>query len=217
MTTAVIGVGNIGGALARLWTMRGHTVWAGVRDTGSERARKLKEATGARITTVADAVSKAEIVALCVPWPAAQESLREAGGCSGKIIIDATNPVGSDLQSLEVGTTTSGGEMIANWAPRARVVKAFNTIGAYLFGNAQFAGLLADGYFCGDDVDAKSAVRPLIEAAGFEPVDVGPLRSARMLEPLALLWIDLKLKQGFAGDFGFKLLRRSAEGESLTP
>jgi hypothetical protein len=98
--------------------------------------------------------------------------------------------------------------MIASWAPRARVIKAFNTIGAYLFGNAQFGGLTADGYFCGDDAEAKAQVRPLIEDAGFEPVDVGPLKSARMLEALAMLWMDLKINQGFPGDFGFKLLRR---------
>ncbi len=155
MTIAIIGIGNVGGALARLWTSRGHNVWAGVRDTASERAQKLKQETGAQVATVADAVSKAEIVALCVPWPAAQASVREAGDCDGKILIDATNPLRNDLQALEVGTTTSAAETIAGWAPRARVVKAFNTIGASLFGNAQFDGLLADGYFCGDDAERQ--------------------------------------------------------------
>ena len=208
MTGAIIGAGNIGGALARLWTKRGHTVWAGVRDTKSERALQLEQETGANLTTVADAVSKAEIIALCVPWTAVRASLSEAGECAGKILLDATNPVAADLKTLEIGTTTSAGEMIAAWAPQARVIKAFNTIGAYLFGNAQFGGLPADGYFCGDDAAAKVLVAPLIADAGFEPVDVGPLRSARMLEAMAMLWIDLKLNQGFQGDFGFKLLRR---------
>jgi predicted dinucleotide-binding enzyme len=180
----------------------------GVRDAQGARALKLKQETSANLTTVPDAVSKAEIVALCVPWTAARASLSEADGCAGKILLDATNPVAEDLQTLEIGTTTSAGEMIASWAPQARVIKAFNTIGAYLFGNAQFDGLLADGYFCGDDAAAKAFVRPLIEDAGFEPVDVGPLKSARMLEALAMLWIDLKINRGFQGDFGFKLLRR---------
>jgi predicted dinucleotide-binding enzyme len=208
MTIAIIGAGNIGGTLARLWTERGHTVWVGVRDTQSARALKIKQETNANLTTVADAVSKAEIVALCVPWTAVRASLREADDCVGKILIDATNPLAEDLQSMEIGTTTSAGEMIAGWAPRARVIKAFNTVGAYLFGNAQFGELLADGFFCGDDAAAKALVAPLIADAGFEPVDVGPLKSARMLEALAMLWIDLKVNQGVKGDFGFKLLRR---------
>jgi predicted dinucleotide-binding enzyme len=208
MTIAIIGAGNIGGTLARLWTERGHTAWVGVRDTQSARALKIKQEANANVTTVADAVSKAEIVALCVPWTAVRASLREADSCVGKILIDATNPLAEDLQSMEIGTTTSAGEMIASWAPRARVIKAFNTVGAYLFGNAQFDGLLADGFFCGDDAAAKALVAPLIADAGFEPVDVGPLKSARMLEALAMLWIDLKVNQGVKGDFGFKLLRR---------
>jgi hypothetical protein len=208
MIVATIGAGNIGGALTRLWTKRGHTVWVGVRDGQSERALKLGQETNAQVATLADAVSNADIVALCLPWTAVYEFLDETDGCAGKILIDATNPLADDLQSMEIGTTTSAAEMIASWAPQARVVKAFNTVGAYLFGNAQFGALLADGYFCGDDVEAKDIVRPLIEAAGFEPVDVGPLKSARMLEALAMLWIDLKLNERLPGDFAFKLLRR---------
>jgi hypothetical protein len=208
MTTAIIGAGNIGATLARLWTEHGHTVWVGVRDTQSTRALKVRQEANANVTTVAEAVSKAEIVAMCVPWTAVRASLGEADGCVGKILIDVTNPLAEDLQSMEIGTTTSAGETVASWAPRARVIKAFNTVGAYLFGNAQFGGLLADGFFCGDDAAAKALVTPLIADAGFEPVDVGPLKSARMLEALAMLWIDLKVNQGVKGDFGFKLLRR---------
>jgi 8-hydroxy-5-deazaflavin:NADPH oxidoreductase len=208
MTIAIIGAGNIGGALAGLWADRGHTVWVGVRDLQSKRALKLKQQTNANLTTVADAVSKAEIVALCVPWHAVPAALGEATGWAGKILIDVTNPLAADLQSMEIGTTTSAGEMIAEWLPQARVVKAFNTIGAYLFGNAQFDGIVADGYFCGNDAAAKALVWPLIADAGFEPVDVGPLRSARMLEALAMFWIDLMVNERIQGDFAFKLLRR---------
>jgi 8-hydroxy-5-deazaflavin:NADPH oxidoreductase len=208
MTIAIIGAGNIGGALARLWAERGHTVWVGVRDAHSEHALKLKQEINANLTTVADAVAKAEVIALCVPWHAVPATLGEAASWAGKILIDVTNPLAADLQSMEIGTTTSAGEMIADWFPQARVVKAFNTIGAYLFGDAQFAGLVADGYFCGEDAAAKAVVGPLIADAGFEPIDVGPLRSARMLEALAMFWIDLKVNQRIQGDFAFKLLRR---------
>jgi hypothetical protein len=113
-----------------------------------------------------------------------------------------------DLKGLVVGLTTSGAEQIAAWAPNARVVKAFNTIGAMNFGNARFGDSLADGFYCGDDGAAKTVARGLIEDAGFHPVDVGPLTNARLLEPLALLWIDLAVNQKQGANHAFKLLRR---------
>jgi predicted dinucleotide-binding enzyme len=112
------------------------------------------------------------------------------------------------LKGLTIGTTASAGEQVAAWATGARVVKAFNTIGAANFGNARFGAQRADGFYCGDDAVSKSAVRELIEAAGFDPVDVGPLRQARWLEPLAMLWIDLAVNQRQGANHAFKLLRR---------
>ncbi len=93
-------------------------------------------------------------------------------------------------------------------ATTAKVVKAFNSLGSYLLGDADFGGQRADGYYCGDDAAAKDLVRELIADAGLEPVDVGPLSNARLLEPLALLWIDLLFRQGQPKDFAFKLLHR---------
>jgi len=76
-----------------------------------------------------------------------------------------------DLEGLEFGGTTSAAEKLQQLAPRAHVVKAFNTIGAPLLGNATFDGLEADGYYCGDDDAAKAAVAPLIAA-----IRIGPNR-----------------------------------------
>jgi predicted dinucleotide-binding enzyme len=87
-------------------------------------------------------------------------------------------------------------------------VKAFNTIGAGNLGRAVFAGLTADGFYCGDDGAAKAIAKGLIADAGLNPVDVGPLRNARLLEPLAMLWIDLAFNQSWGIDHAFKLLRR---------
>ncbi|MGH9455635.1 MAG: NADPH-dependent F420 reductase, partial [Terriglobia bacterium] len=109
---------------------------------------------------------------------------------------------------LTVGLTTSAAELVASWAPGAKVVKAFNTVGAAVFGNAQFGPQRADGFYCGDDAGAKSVVTHLIEQAGLEPVDVGALVNARLLEPLAMLWIDLAVNQRQGPNHAFKLLRR---------
>ncbi len=187
---AVIGSGNVGGALGRLWTAKGHDVKFGKRGANAE------------------AVAGATVMALCVPWQAVEEAIKSSGDLNGKVLIDCVNPVSPDLKSLLVGTTTSAAEQVAQWAKGAKVVKAFNTIGAPLLGNAQFGDQKADGYYCGDDSAAKKIVRGLIEDAGLDPVDVGPLTSARMLEPMAMLWIDLAVNQKQGVNHGFKLLRR---------
>ncbi|MBV9405787.1 MAG: NADPH-dependent F420 reductase [Acidobacteriaceae bacterium] len=202
---AILGAGNVGGALGRLWLEKGHKISFGLPDPEKTR-RSIPP--GAEVTTNRQAAAGAHVVVLTVPWPAAQEAVETAGELDNKILIDCTNPLAPDMQTLVVGTTRSAAETVAGWAPKARVVKAFNTIGAPNYGNAQFGAERADGFYCGDDLAAKDVVRGLIEEIGLEPVDVGPLRNARCLEPLALLWIDLAIHQRQGTDHAFKLLRR---------
>jgi 8-hydroxy-5-deazaflavin:NADPH oxidoreductase len=202
---AVLGAGNVGGALGRIWLSKGHQVTFGVPDP---QKTKRDVAAAAKITTNKEAVTQSDVVVISVPWPAAQAAIRESGDLRDKILIDCTNPLAPDLKSLVLGTTTSAAETIANWARTNRIVKAFNTIGAMNFGNAQFGTQRADGFYCGDDQDAKNVAKPLIEDIGLNPVDVGPLRNARGLESLALLWIDLAVIQGQGPNHAFKLLRR---------
>ncbi len=206
---AVLGAGNVGGALARIWSKAGHEVVFGLPDPQSERARQALDYTpGVRALDNKAAANSAEIVALSVPWPAAQKAIQMCGDLAGKILIDCTNPLLPDLSGLALGVSTSAAEQVASWAPTARLVKAFNTIGAACFGNAQFGDLEADGFLCGDDADAKATVWGLIEDAGLNPVDVGSLIHARWLEPIAMLWIDLAVNQKQGANHAFKLLRR---------
>ena len=123
-------------------------------------------------------------------------------------MIDCTNPLKPDLSGLAIGHTTSAAEQVAVWAPGARVVKAFNTTGAENMSNPQFGSERASMLICGDDPDAKAAVVGLAADAGFDVVDAGRLASARLLEPLAMLWIHLAYAQGLGTGFAFKLLRR---------
>jgi predicted dinucleotide-binding enzyme len=204
---AVLGAGNVGGALARVWSAAGHDVTFGLPSPQSGTAQEALKSLGGRVraATNKDAVASA-LIALCVPWPQAQAAIQSSGSFAGKVLIDCVNPLAPDLSGLTLGTTTSAG--VAGWAAGAKVVKAFNTIGAPNFGNAQFGSQKADGYYCGDDAAAKATVRELVAAAGFEPVDVGSLRNARLLEPLAMLWIDLAVNQRQGVNHAFKLLRR---------
>lgn len=199
MRIAILGFGNVGAQLGRLWSAKGHTITAGLRagSKGTDVAKQL----GISVATPEVAVRQAEVIALALPWSAVQSALAALGSLEGKIILDATNPLGADLRviPLEEG---SAAEQVAHWAKGARVVKAFNTIGAALFGDGTF-----DMFYCGDDADAKNTLRSLIEDTTMTPVDVGPLKNAGYLEHMAGLWVDLAVKQRLAGAFGFKLVR----------
>ncbi len=210
MKIGIIGAGNVGGTLGKAWAAKGHDVVFGVRDPQDAKVQALVKATGGKAlaASVREAAAPAEVVVLATPWRAAQEAIEAAGPLAGKVVVDATNPLTPDFRGLAVGHTTSAAEQVAGWAPGARVVKAFNTIGAQHMANPVLGGQRASLFLCGDDAAAKKTVAALAESLGFEPVDCGPLPQARLLEPLALLWISLAYAYGQGPDIAFKLLQR---------
>lgn len=211
MKIGIIGAGNVGGALGTLWSGKGHDVVFGVRDTNDPALQKLLASTQgkARATSVKDAAAFGEAVVFATPWPATRDAIASAGNLTGKIVVDCTNPLLPDLSGLSIGTNNSAGEEVGRWAKGAKVVKAFNTIGAPNFGNPRFGSENASMFICGDDASAKAAVGKLAADLGFDVVDAGPLTAARLLEPLAMLWIHLAFKQGLGPNgHAFKLLRR---------
>ena len=149
-----------------------------------------------------------EALLLATPWPATKAVLQGLGDLAGKVIVDATNPLLPDLSGLALGTTTSGAEQDAGWAPGAKVVKAFNTVGFNIMDNPAFGADRPVMFYCGDDAASKQTAKPLVEQLGFQAVDAGPLAQARLLEPFALLWISLALVHGQGREMAFKLLRR---------
>jgi predicted dinucleotide-binding enzyme len=189
----VIGAGNVGGTLGGRWAQNGHDVMLSKRE-GSP--------------TVAEVVQASDVLLLATPFEVTEEVLRSAGDLSGKIVIDATNPLLPKLAGLSVGTTLSGAELVAQWAPGARVVKAFNTVGWNIMANPAFPGGSPAMFYCGDDAGAKHTVAGLIAELGFEALDAGPLVQARVLEPFALLWISLAVKYGYGREIGFHFMRR---------
>jgi predicted dinucleotide-binding enzyme len=190
--------------LGTAWHNRGHDVTFGVRNPDDPKYASL----GAVRANEA-AASDAEVVVLCTPWQGTQEAVQSCGDLSGKILIDATNPLSPDFSTLEVGLTTSGAEQVADWAAGARVCKAMNQIGAPMMDGPQLSGTPVM-FVCGDDDAAKSVTAGLVSELGFEAVDAGDLTLARLLEPYALLWIHLALRRGFGTDFGFGILRGRA-------
>jgi hypothetical protein len=209
MKIAILGSGHVGSTLGKAWVARGHEITFGVRDPKGHKAQDAVKATGgkARALSPKEAASAAEVVVLATPWANTQDAVRSAGEFAGKIVIDATNPLAEDFTSLAVGHTTSAGEEVARWAKGGRVVKCFNTIGAEHMSNPRIAGHNATMFLCGDDPAAKKTVAKLSTELGFDTVDAGPLRQARLLEPLAMLWISLAYQQKLGTGIAFKLLR----------
>jgi predicted dinucleotide-binding enzyme len=207
MKVAIVGAGQVGSALGNRLAAKGHDISFGVRNDKDSKYDTLRSRT--KLTTPAAAVKDADAVILATPWTAARKAVDECGGLSGKILIDCTNPIKSDFTGLEVGHTTSGAEMIAGWAPDAKVVKCFNHTGAENMNNPDFGGTLRPVMFAaGDDDAALQMTVKLAQDVGFDAVGLKGLRLARQLEQLAWLWIDLAIKQGQGRDIAFALLRR---------
>ena len=213
MKIGIIGAGNVGGTLGRILTQKGHEIVFGVRDPQSSKVQAAVDSTGGKAlaASVREAASHGEVLILATPWNATQEAIASAGNLTGKIIIDATNPLEMTpaglAAGLTIGHTTSAAEEIAQWAPFALIVKAFNNIGASCFEDLQFGSQTATTFICGDDVEAKKIVTNVAQDIGFEVIDAGDLKQARLLEPLGMLWIHLAYS-GMGQDFAINLIKR---------
>lgn len=209
MKIAVIGTGNVGRALGTSWASKGHEVIFGSRDPHSEKVSQVLAAAGANASAagLTEAGAVAEVIVLATPWNTNQQVVEALGDVAGKIIVDATNPIGPGFQ-LTVGTTTSGAEQMAGWAKEARVVKAFNTTGWENMADPIYHGEPATMFICGDDAEAKTVVSGLAADLGFEVADTGPLATARYLEPLAMVWIHLAIVQKQGRQIAFKIVKR---------
>ena len=187
---AIIGNGRVGSALARGLKRAGHDV----RAIGNEPV------------SVRETALWGEIVILAVPFTVIDSVLKEAGSSfEGKTLVDATNALGSEMQ-LAVGFTTSGAEELQKKAPKACVVKAFNTVFAQHMDTGRLGDQQLTAFIAGNDADAKNNVLEMARNIGFDAVDAGPLSNARLLESLGYLNIQLAYTLGMGTQSGFKFL-----------
>ena len=210
-TIAIIGAGQVGGALGKGWSNVGHTIIYGVTNPNDPKFNEVSAQAGhAKVTTVSEASGLGDIIVLAVPWNAISDAIKACGDLSGRTIIDATNPLTTSQDSLElaIGFTTSGGEEVAKLAVGAHVFKAMNQVGFSVMSDTQGYTSRPVIFVAGDDEVKKLMVLELVSDLGFDSRDAGPLRSARLLEPYAMLWIDQVLKYNAAPTNAFSFMSK---------
>jgi 8-hydroxy-5-deazaflavin:NADPH oxidoreductase len=191
MRIGILGSGLMGGKLGTLFARAGHDVVFSYARSERKLAKLAREAQGnARAGTPGEAARDADALLFAVHWSRVDDVLKQAGDLSGKVIVTCSLPMYADDSELVVAHTSSGAEALAKKARRARVVSAFGTVPSEVLFGVFAARREADRpsmVYCGDDRGAKEIVTTLIRDVGFDPVDAGPLRIARYLEPFALL------------------------------
>lgn len=189
-TIAVIGTGNVGGALGPQFAKLGHTMIYGSRqpDRDDVQALVARTTNGATAMQPADAAARASVVVIAVPWAYAEDAVKSLGNLTGKIIIDPTNAVRRDDQGIRHhAVETSAGQMIQGWAPGAKVVKAFNTLSSDTMADPASAGGPMTIPIVGDDADAKAFVAGLARGMGFDAVDMGGIEFAHAVEEMLIV------------------------------
>ena len=191
MRVGILGSGLMGSKLGTLFARAGHDVvfsYARSREKLEKLARDAHHK--ARAGSPHEAAEAADALLLAVHWSRIDDVLRQAGGLKDKVIVSCSLPMNADDTDLVVAHTSSGAEELAKKVPGARLVAAFNTVPSeVLFG--VFEGRARHNrpglVYCGDAPAAKTIAATLIRDIGFDPVDAGPLRIARYMEPFGLL------------------------------
>ena len=205
MDVAIIGAGNVGGALARSLGKAGHSVT--ITAASPESAEAVAQNAEARaVAGNREAVEAGEVVVLAVPTQALDELLAEIGDAlGGRVVVDVTNRLDpGDPGAMIDGT--SNAERIQARVPAARVVKALNSVLASRQADPVVEGIEIDGFVAGDDQEAKRVVLELLRSIGLRPIDAGPLTMARALEAMAALNISLNMRNEWSWQTGWKLV-----------
>jgi predicted dinucleotide-binding enzyme len=205
MKIAIIGTGNVGGALATQWAKAGHEINLGVQDLSNFKGKELLNNPNTQVFSVTEAVKKSEVILIATPAPAAVEVAKSLGDTTGKIIIDSMNIV---MGRGPAGFKTTAEAILAHTQTRD-VVKCFNTTGFNNMQNPKYENQALDLFVAGDSKNGKEIAKQLAKAAGFaECYDVGGNDKFELMEQFAWFWINLAMVQGQGREIGFKLLKR---------
>lgn len=203
LRVTVLGAGKIGGTLGRKWVAAGHDVTFGVADPGGAKARALRADLGdkAVIRTAAEALQDADVVVFAIPGGTMDETIRaNAAQLDGKLVIDAANRMGG-------GGATNSRAAFQQHAPRARYVRAFNTLGWENFADPTFDGVRADLFYAAPEAD-RAVADQLIGDVGLRPIRLGDADQVGLVDSVSSLWFDLAVGQGMGRRLAFKVLTK---------
>jgi predicted dinucleotide-binding enzyme len=209
MRIGILGSGLMGGKLGTIFARAGHDVVFSYARSQTKLERLARDAGGkARAGSPCEAGLNADALLLAVHWSRVDDVLKQAGDLSGKVIVTCSLPMSADDTRLVVAHTSSGAEALARKARKANVVSAFSTVPSEVlfdvFDAKRRTRRRPSLVYCGDDQDAKDVAASLIRDVGFEPVDAGPLRIARYVEPFSLAIAQL----AYEGDEGPEIAYR---------
>jgi predicted dinucleotide-binding enzyme len=191
MRIGILGSGLMGGKLGTIFARAGHEIVFSYARSEQKLKKLARDAKGkATPGTPREAAQEADAVLLAVHWSRMDDVLKQAGDLSGKVIVSCSLPMNDDNTDLVVAHASSGAEELAKMIPKARVVSAFNTVPSEVLFSVFEARRKASRpslVYCGNDSSSKETAAELIRDVGFDPVDAGPLRIARYIEPFALL------------------------------
>jgi len=205
MNIAIIGTGNVGGALATKWAAAGHQIFLGVQDTANFKGKELLINANTSVHTVQDAVQQAEVILLATPAKFTIEVAQSLGDTSGKVIIDAMNIV---MNQGPQGFNNTTDAILANTQTKD-VVKCFNTTGFNNMINPIYNNTALDMFVAGDSEKGKQIATQLALDCGFANCyNVGGNDKFYLMEQYAWFWINLAMFQGQGREIGFKLIKR---------
>jgi 8-hydroxy-5-deazaflavin:NADPH oxidoreductase len=203
MNIAIIGTGNVGGALATNWSKKGHTINLGVNDTNNFKGKDLLANENTKAFSIQEAVAKSDVILIATPPTAIFEIIDQLGDVANKVIIDATNSIGKTPEPYPTVY-----HCLLN-KTNTEVVKCFNSTGFENMLNPMYNGEAIDMFMAGDSEKAKLIATQLALDAGFGScVDFGKSDKVELLEKFALSWINLAIMQGYGRNIGFKLVKR---------
>lgn len=216
MKIGIIGSGDVGRRLADGFLEIGDTIKIGSRNPNQQKVTEWiakHDKTKASSGTFAEAASFGELDVVATSWAGTGEAIKMADPKNfvGKVVIDVTNPLDFSKgmpPKLAIGHTDSAGETVQRMLPNSKVVKAFNIVGNPHFIHPDFPCGPPTMFICGNDDQAKKTVIDnILTKFGWETIDLGGIEGARLLEPLAFLWIMYYFRTG-NGNHAFKLLRK---------
>ena len=210
MRIGILGSGLMGGKLGTIFARAGHEVVFSYARSEQKLKTLARNAKGnATHGTPREAAQDADALLLAVHWSRVDDVLRQAGDLSGKVIVSCSLPMNAEDTKLVIAHTSSGAEALAKKVRKADVVSAFSSVPSEVLFDVFDAKRRTRRWrpslvYCGNDQDAKDVAAILIRDVGFEPVDAGPLRIARYLEPFSLAMAQL----AYEGDEGPEIAYR---------